>query len=450
MAGVSPSREDVPGVPTPVPGAADTSPSRAQTIGGTERDAEPHVRVLPNGLTVVFEPKAWLPTLSATLLLPFGSVTDEDGKEGSANVLHEWIQRGAGGLSSREHSDALEDLGVRRGGAAGRETSSLSMSFLASESSDVLPLLASMVKAPGLDDDEFEPSRELALQELDALDDAPTQRMFEALLARFFASGQRRSSYGTEAGLRALTPADVRRGFATRVGPQGAILAMAGGGTWELLASEVEEAFGDWRGNVLPTPPVVVAPTARHHEHADAAQVQIGLAFPSPVPGTDEAYLFNLALSVLSGSMGSRLFTEVREKRGLVYSVSASYRALKGFGYTLGYAGTTPERAAETLEVYLAELARLQHGVDEAEIERARTGILSTVVMQGDSTGATASRLASDMFHIGRPRTLDELRERIEGVTLEALNAYLAAHPLPEPTIVTLGPSAPSAVGGAA
>jgi predicted Zn-dependent peptidase len=410
----------------------------------------PHVHAFDNGLTVVFEPKPWLPTLSATLLLPFGSVTDPDGREGSTNVLHEWMQRGAGSLSSRAYSDALEDLGVRRGGAAGRETSSLTMSFLASESSAVLPLLAAMVREPRLDEEEFEPSRELALQELEALDDAPTQRMFEALLARFFTSPQRRSSYGTETGLRVLSADGVRQDFAERVGPQGAILAMAGGGTWETLLGEVEEAFAGWRGAVRPTPPVAVADAARHHVQADSAQLQIGLAFPSPVPGTDEAYLFNVGLNVLSGSMGSRLFTEVREKRGLVYSVNASYRALKGFGYTLGYAGTTPERAKETLEVYVGELRRLKDGVDEAEIQRARTGILSTLVMQGDSTGATASRLASDMFHIGRPRTLDEVKARVEGVTLEALNAYLAANPLPEPTVLTLGPKAITGEGGAA
>lgn len=410
----------------------------------------PQVHAFDNGLTVVFEPKPWLPTLSATLLLPFGSVTDPDGLEGSTNVLHEWMQRGAGSLSSRAYSDALEDLGVRRGGAAGRETSSFTMSFLASESSSVLPLLAAMVMEPRLDEEEFELAREVALQELDALDDAPTQRMFEGLLARFFESPQRRSSYGTEEGLRALTADGVRQDFTERVGPQGAILAMAGGGTWETLLGEVEEAFAAWRGAVKPTPPVVLAPAARHHAHADSAQLQIGLAFPSPAPGTDEAYLFNVGLNVLSGSMGSRLFTEVREKRGLVYSVNASYRALKGFGYTLGYAGTTAERAAETLEVYLAELRRLKEGVDEAEIDRARTGILSTLVMQGDSSGATASRLAGDMFHIGRPRTLDEVKARIEGVTLGALNAYLAANPLPEPTVMTLGPKAIAADGSAA
>src|SRR5690606_11441707 len=128
------------------------------------------------------------------------------------------------------------------------------------------------------------------------------------------------------------------------------------------------------------------------------------------------------------------------EKRGLVYSVSAFSRSMKGFGYTVGYAGTTPDRAEETLTVFLGELRRMAQGVAESELERARTGILSGLVMQGESSGATAGRLAADMFTLGRARTLDEIRTRIEAVDLVTLNGYLAANPLPEPTVVTLGP----------
>jgi len=400
----------------------------------------PVVVTLDSGLRVVYEAMPWLPTVSAALVMPFGSAIDPEGLEGTANVLHEWLQRGAGDLDSRRHSDALEDLGVRRGGSSGRETSSLSMSFLESELDAVLPLFADMVAAPRFDDDEFESARELALQELDSLDDAPTQRLLNELVARFIASPQGRSAYGSATGLAALTPDSVRQAAARHLGAEGAVLALAGGSDWPSIARAVKAAFGSWRGAATPIPPVVVGPVGKHHVAADSSQVQIGLAFPSAVPGTDEAVIYSLALGVLSGSMGSRLFTEVREKRGLVYSVSAFSRSMHEFGYTVGYAGTTPDRAEETLTVFLAELVRLAAGVSEAEHERARTGILSSLVMQGESSGATAGRLAADMFTLGRARTLDEIRARIEAVDLRTLNDYLAANPLPEPTVVTLGP----------
>jgi len=403
---------------------------------------EPIVVTLDNGLRVVYESMPWLPAVSASLVMPFGSATDPVGLEGTANVLHEWLQRGAGELDSRGHSDALEDLGARRGGASSRESSSLSLSFLESELDAALPLLASMVTAPRFDTSEFESARELALQELDSLDDAPTQRLFDELLARFLASPQGRSAYGTAAGLAALTPDGVREAATRVLGADGAVLALAGGSDWASIERAVTSAFGSWRGATTPIPPVAVAPVARHHVVAESSQVQIGLAFPSAEPGTDESIVYNLALGVLSGSMGSRLFTEVREKRGLVYSVSAFSRGLRGFGYTIGYAGTTPERADETLSVFLAELERLTEGVSADEFDRARTGILSSLVMQGESSGATAARLASDMYMLGRARTLDEIRSRIEAVDLATLNDYLAANPLPTPMVVTLGPGA--------
>lgn len=393
-----------------------------------------------NGLWLLFEPMPWLPTLSATLLLPFGSATDPAGMEGSASVLHDWIQRGAGALDSRAHSDALEGLGVRRGGGAGREMASLSVSFLASELPAVLPLVASMAAEPRLDSEEFSLARELARQELRSLADNPTQRLFHVLMEQFLQGGPGRSPYGSEAGLTALTPETVRADAVRRLGPGGAILALAGGTDWRTVVDSVERAFGGWGGSTEALAEPRPRGAERTHVQADSAQTQIGLAFRAPAPADPDVYVYDLALHVLSGSMGARLFTEVREKRGLVYSVGASYRALHGFGYTLGYAGTTPDRADETLRVLVAELGRMAEGVAGDELERARTGILSALVMQGESTSARASRLASDALLQGRPRTLDEIRDEVEGIDLERMNAYLASHPFPKATVVTLGP----------
>ncbi|MEJ2666359.1 MAG: pitrilysin family protein [Deinococcales bacterium] len=393
-----------------------------------------------NSLWLLFEPMPWLPTLSATLLLPFGSATDPDRLDGSGTVLHDWLQRGAGSLDSRAHSDALEALGVRRGGGAGREAATLSASFLAEELAAVLPLVASMACAPRLDESEFAPARELAQEELASLADMPAQRLFDALLRRFLDGGPGRSPYGSRDGLARLTPASVRADAEHRLGPAGAVLALAGGGTWDEVREVAGRALGDWRGASLALPEPTLRPPGQEHVAADSAQTQIGVAFPAPPPGDADVYTYDLALHVLSGSMGARLFTEVREKRGLVYSVGASYRALHGFGYTMGYAGTTPERADETLRVLLAEIRRLSEGVEADEFERARTGTLSSVVMQGESSSARASRLASDALLQGRARTLGEIRRAVEAVDLEKLNAYLAEHPFPPATVVTLGP----------
>ncbi len=406
-----------------------------------------HFARLDNGFTLVVEEMPWLPSASFRLQLPVGALGDPAGEEGSAAVLQEWLYRGAGELNSRELGDLLDGYGVRRGGDAGVEYLTLSGSLLASALDKVLPRYADIVRRPRLAEDEFEGTRALALQELAALDDEPAQRLFIALAERYFASPHGRSPYGSLAGLKALSPESVRRDYRRRMSSAGAILSVAGGVSFDELLPRVEELFGDWQPGELTYPSVEVRSARYEHLEADTAQAQIGVAYRAVPPESEQWYAHILASGVLSGGMGSRLFREVREKRGLAYAVVATTRALRGFGYTLAYAGTTPERAEETLAVLLAELERLYQGVREDELERARSGVLSQLVMQGESSSARAGALARDVYLLGRPRSLYETRSAIEAVTLEDVNRYLASAEKPAFTVLTLGPRALAADG---
>jgi predicted Zn-dependent peptidase len=138
--------------------------------------------------------------------------------------------------------------------------------------------------------------------------------------------------------------------------------------------------------------------------------------------------------------MSGRLFTEVREKRGLVYNVWAGYSSLKGLGSIFGYAGTSNERAQATLDCFIHELFRLQEGVTADELQRAKTGLKASTIMQGESTSARAGAIAHDWFMRGRLRTLDEIKDAIDGVSLDMVNAWLKANKPGPFTIVTVGP----------
>jgi predicted Zn-dependent peptidase len=114
-------------------------------------------------------------------------------------------------------------------------------------------------------------------------------------------------------------------------------------------------------------------------------------------------------------------------RRSLCYSVGASYRAGRDTGHVSLYAGTTPERAQETLDVSLGEIERLRRGVTAEEFKRAVVGLKAYQIMQGESTMARAGALVYDQFRIGRARTLEEVSAQIDAVTIERLNQYLAA-----------------------
>lgn len=401
-----------------------------------------HTHTFANGLTLVVQEMAWLPSVSFDLLLPFGATTDPDGASGSAAVLAEWLYRGAGTRDSRTLSDDLDALGVRRGGGAGGESTMFSGSLLADALPEALALYADIVRRPHLSDAEFGLARTVVLQELASLDDSPTQRLFIALAKAYFSSTHGQSAYGEADDLKKLTAEDVRADAARRLGPRGAILSVAGGVRQAEVQALVEHLFGDWQGDGVPLPKVEVAGTHTAHITAKTAQTQIGVAFEALAPGHPDWYKNALAVAVLSKGMGSRLFAEVREKRGLVYSVMAVGRAVRGYGYTLAYAGTTPERAAETQRVLLGELSRLRDGVSAEELERARTGLLSSLVMEGESSGGVAAGLARNTFLFGAPRPLETVKAELLAVTLPDLNSYLAERSEPRFTVLTLGPSA--------
>jgi predicted Zn-dependent peptidase len=121
--------------------------------------------------------------------------------------------------------------------------------------------------------------------------------------------------------------------------------------------------------------------------------------------------------------------------------VHAGYQSLRTQGMILGYAGTVPERAQRTLDSFIHELKKIRDGISADELERARIGIKSRVVMNGESSSARAGALLHDMYHLGRPRSLDELRRRVEAPTLTDVNDYLCAHPVERFTLLTIGPA---------
>jgi predicted Zn-dependent peptidase len=141
--------------------------------------------------------------------------------------------------------------------------------------------------------------------------------------------------------------------------------------------------------------------------------------------------------------MSSRLFTEVREKRGLCYSVNASYTPTRETGTVTAYVGTTPERAQESLDVLCAELERINGDapITREEFDRAVNGIKSRIVFSGESTRARARALAADYHNRGAARSLDEFAAQVDAVTLDALNEYASKRTLGKLTIQTVGPT---------
>jgi predicted Zn-dependent peptidase len=402
------------------------------------------MRTLASGLTLITESMPGVRSASVSMLVPCGIMHEREDRLGTCAMLEELLQRGAGELDSRAQADAFDRCGFSRGCDAGSAVMRISGTGLGDRLDDALALLLGMVLTPRFDEDAIEPARELALQAIESLKDDPQERAMIATRERHLPAPLNRSGLGTPDGIEALTRDELVETWSRLARPSPAAIAIAGAiADVDKLAARVDSLTRDWSGAT--TEPPISATPARGYAHAEdgSAQVQIVLAHDAPSESHADCLLEKLTISVLSGGMAGRLFTEVREKRGLCYSVHAGYRADRDYGITSAYVGTTPERAQQSLDVLVEQLRKLETpegAITSAEFARAKIGMKSSLVFSGESSSARAASLASDWRRIGRPRSLDELIGAIDHVSLDELNGYLARRRMGRVTIQTLGP----------
>ncbi len=393
-----------------------------------------------NGLVLVAEPMMSLESAAFTFLVPAGCAFDPDRLSGLGSFTCEMGLRGSGKRDSRQFVQDLENLGVERGESVSNSHTSFSGATLAKNLFPALEIFADLLRRPHFPDDQLEAARLVVLQELRAIEDEPGQKVMLELRRRQYPEPWGRSSHGEAAALESIGLKQIRDFFVQHYHPNGTILGIAGNFDFQRLKDQVGQLFDDWSPRQTPLPATGRSLSKREHLAHESNQTQIGIGFDSLAYRDPDYFQAWGAVGVLSGGMSSRLFTEVREKRGLCYTVYATMHTLRDRGSVLCYAGTSSERAQETLDVTLAELVRLAEGVRADELSRLKARIKSGLIMQQESSSSRSSSIARDWYHLGRVRTLDELSRVIDALSCESINAYLAAHPPGDFTVVTLGP----------
>ena len=395
---------------------------------------------LANGLTVIGEPMPNISSAAFSILVPIGVATDAPNRVGAANILAEMFHKGAGPYDSKQVSDKFEELGANRSHNAGIEVSVYSGSLLGENLEKALELYSTVLLNPRLPEDELGNVRELALQELRYIEDHPSSKVMVELSKRFYPEPFGRCQAGTEEGIKELSIGDLAEYYKSQFLPDRAIISVAGNFNWEDVVSSIEKGFGKWTGTKSALESPALSKESRSfHVAQDTSQLQIALAYPSVSLAHPDYYTARVAVNILSGGMAGRLFIEVREKRGLVYTVSASHSAAKGRAAVIVYAGTTPERGQETLDVIIAELNKLHQGVNEEELNRAKADLKSRLIIQAENSSVRASSLSNDWWSIGRLRTIEEIKSSIDNVTSADIIRHLEAYPISPITLVTLG-----------
>lgn len=408
------------------------------------RSLEPQRHTLKNGIEVVAESMPGAQSVVVAFRFGYGARDDPADRLGLAWVAEETLLKGTPNRDARSIYDAFDSLGVRRGSATAVEFTEFQAQLLPRHFSKSLRLYAEVFCSASFPDEQVEVAKTLALEELKRLEDNPTHQVMYMTYQAGLGDPMGRNPLGEAPTVAAIEPADVRAFWRRLCGPQRLLISVAGGlGTEEMFLT-VEEAFGSWEGCGTPPRdplPISVADRTVHHTK-QSEQAHICLLFGAAPRGHALYYPTQLAVAVLSGSGSSRLFTEVREKRGLAYSVSASYRARRGGGLIALYAGTTADRADETLSVCRNEVGRVAEDVTQAELDRAKTVLKGQLFTTGDLPEGRVGSMMDGLFIDGRPRSIKQIAAGIDGVTLDRIPASLEAFPPSPSTIVTLGPRA--------
>ena len=398
-----------------------------------------HAHTFDNGLVLLAEPMNWLESTAFALLTPAGYVRDPDDKLGLANFTCELVQRGAGGMNNRQLVEALDRLGTDRSANVAANHMSFGGSTLAENLFRSLEIFSEMALHPHLPENQVEDARQVCLQELYAAEDDLAQKAILQLRHRHYGAPYGRRVQGDEASIQSFNRSDAAAYFARHFRPNRAILSVAGKFEWDKLKDHVESLFGSWEAGELSEIAEEAPEKGYEHISFDSSQTHICVAYPSVPFSHPDYFQVRGAVGVLSDGMSSRLFTEVRENRGLCYTVYASCHSLRERGSVIAYSGTSTDRAQETLDVLIQELKRLDEGVSNDELNRLKARIKSSLVMQQESCASRCSSMASDWYHLGRVMTMDEVKGIIDGLTCESISRYLKENPPRDFTVVTLG-----------
>jgi predicted Zn-dependent peptidase len=399
---------------------------------------------LSNGIEMVGQYMPSLTSITFGFQLDAAIIHEPEDKQGLAHLFEYMLFQGTKQKDARALNEAFESLGVRKGASTGWETGRVMAQMVSNKFDATLPLMQEILLTPTFPRDDLEQMRSIVLQEIRRRDDEPMSRIFDLARASFYrGTALARSSLGTSASVQSVQRQDLREFWRSRYQPNDVLFAIAGKFAWDHVVEQVQALFGDWSGQAAASPEQRPTPTADITlEPQEGKQEHLGMMFPFP-NYTDPDYYAALVISeVLGGSMASRLFVEVREKRGLVYGVSAGLTGNKHVGAMRIYAGTTPEQGHECLEVIVNELRKLeQEGITADEMARAKVQLKSENVMRGEGSGSRMGALSHSWWYERKLRTIQEVKEEIDAVSEEQVLGVLRRFsPLNPLTVAAIGP----------
>ena len=378
---------------------------------------------LDSGLRVVTEAMPSVRSIALGFWVRAGSRDEDPAHAGISHFLEHLLFKGTDRFSSREIDEAFDAMGAEVNAGTGKETTSVYSRFLDNHLERAFDVLQDMVLRPAYPDIDSE--RQVVIEEIAMYEDEPQDKVHDVLAGAIFGDHPLgRPIIGRPEVISSVPVPEIASWHSGRYTPGSIVLAAAGNLDHDHIVELASRALGDAAGDApgLRDSPDANGPVLRFHEK-ETEQYHLCLGGPGIPRGDDRRFALRVLDTILGGSTSSRLFQEVREKRGLAYSVYSYASHYADTGQVALYVGTRPDNVGEAVEVIGSELRRLHDdGVTEEELERARDNVKGRTVLSMESTLTRMNRLGSSVL-MGVPLlTVDEVLAAFDAVTLEDVN----------------------------
>ena len=410
--------------------------------------------VLPGGLRIVTESVPTVRSVSFGMWVGVGSRDESVRQAGASHFLEHLLFKGTERRSALELSSEVDRLGGEMNAFTAKEYTCYYARVLDTDLPVAVDVLTDMVTSSVITDDDYEAERSVICEEIAMHDDDPADVVHDAFAHAVFGdSPLGRPILGSVGSIEALPGATVRRFYRRWYQPRHVVVAAAGNLDHAWVVRLVKKAFATagvtLAGDDRPAPPRAAVGARRALRRSDDPQVlprsteqaNLVLGMPGLSRSDDRRFALGVLNSALGGGMSSRLFQEIREKRGLAYSVysySSQYADTGLFGV---YAGCLPKKVDDVVDLCRTELeAVATSGLTLEELERGKGQLRGSIVLGLEDTGSRMSRIGKSELVYGELLSVDEVLSRIQDVTLEAVRGVAASVLGARPTLAVIGP----------
>ena len=386
------------------------------------------MHVLPNGLTVAVDPLPTAESVSLGVYAMVGSRSEPDHLNGLAHVVEHMVFKGAGKRDTRQIAEAIEDVGGIINAWTARDQTVFYGRTLAKDAALLAELIADFLRDPHMDAEHLEREKAVILSELGEVIDSPDDLVHDHLFeASFEGQPLGRSVLGRAETIAAITADDCRNWLRDELVPSRLIFSASGKVEPAEIFELAERLFGDmenWPG--VPIGRAEFSGGVRN-DRREFEQAHWCLGLPGLAASDPRLPALSVFVQALGGGMSSRLFQELREERGLAYSVSAWHQPYADTGIVAMSCAADRDRAVESMNLGRSVLAGAVDTLTDAEVQRARAQLEAGLLMSMESVQGRADQVARSIEVFGRVLTVDELLAQLQAVDTQAARAAGAA-----------------------